>query len=334
MARVLVLGGGYFIGRWIADELIGRGHQVFVLSRGSSQGRHPEGAVHLGADRTDRRQMEEALAGREFDLVVEVSWLGAAATRLAMELLAGRVRGWLFVSSAAVYAPAEILPYRPGSPLLCELYPSPTPATQYGWEKGVAEGAVARAAEKTGFAWAAVRPFYVYGEGNNLDRESYLMDRVLEGGPLLIPGSGEGILHLGHIEDLARLAAGLGELLLSDPSRASGRAINFGGPELVTVEGLYRVIEEVVGAKPGDLERVHFDPREVRDYRRFFPFRYRHFFGSLEELLELGLYPRIGLREGMERTWRWWQVKRRGMRRDFSSEEELVRRLTGRDRSP
>ena len=68
-ARVLLIGGGGFMGPHVARALIARGHDVTVLTRGRRP--RPEGVHGLEADRGDPRSLALALEGRRFDFTVD-----------------------------------------------------------------------------------------------------------------------------------------------------------------------------------------------------------------------------------------------------------------------
>lgn len=89
--RFLVLGGTPFLPKQVAYEALMRGHEVECLARGRS-GPPPEGAQLVALDR-DRPGSINALAGEQFDAVVEVATdaVGYGSVRQYGEVL--RVQG-------------------------------------------------------------------------------------------------------------------------------------------------------------------------------------------------------------------------------------------------
>lgn len=102
--RLLVLGGGGFLGYHAVVEALAAGHQVTVLSR---SGKAPAAGVEvLVGDRTDDLS---ALRGREWDGVFDTytdTRPGAPAVAATARLLSGAVGGYAYVSGMSVYAPS------------------------------------------------------------------------------------------------------------------------------------------------------------------------------------------------------------------------------------
>ena len=99
--KTLILGGTVFLSYAVAQEAVGRGHDVTCLARAESA-TPPPGARLVRANRDDGPSAYGQLAG-DWDEVVEVSW-NPRHVREALEVLAQRASHWTYVSSCSVYA--------------------------------------------------------------------------------------------------------------------------------------------------------------------------------------------------------------------------------------
>src|SRR4051812_27037374 len=98
--RLLVLGGTKFLGRGIVDAALARGHDVTLFNRGVTG---PELYPGVESLRGDRDGDLSALAGREWDAVIDPSGYMPRVVRASAELLRGSVGHYVFVSSISVY---------------------------------------------------------------------------------------------------------------------------------------------------------------------------------------------------------------------------------------
>lgn len=230
-----------------------------------------EGVTVLISDRKDPEALKAAVSGAgKFDIVydnnarkltdVEPLVAGIEAT--------GGCEQFIFMSSAGVYGPTDILPLNeatPGDPnsrhkekLSCENY-----------------------LDSKGFNWTSVRPVYIYGPLNYNPVERFFFDRVARGRPICVPYGGKFITQLGHCEDLANFMVAC----VGNPN-VSKQAYNLSGEEYVTFDGMAKACAEAAGAPAPKI--VHYDPKDVtvpEGYPKAFPFRGMHFFASIDKAL-------------------------------------------------
>jgi nucleoside-diphosphate-sugar epimerase len=243
--RILVMGGTEFIGLHLVRALGRRGHEVTVFNRGRRADRLPDGVAAIAGDRKDHAGLAERLRGRRFDGVFDVTYaptLGEDVSAL-LAALAGQPHV-VFVSTARVYDHALPIPYREDTPR--SLYWG-----DYARHKIAGEDALL-AAGRGGWPVTIVRPTHVYGPLNTRNNETFFMDRIARGRPVLVPGHGGWLRQFGHVEDLAEAMA----TVLGD-ARAYGHAYNVMGEETVTQVGLVELIAEVMD-RPVTLR--HVDP--------------------------------------------------------------------------
>jgi nucleoside-diphosphate-sugar epimerase len=213
---VLLLGGAGLIGTPAARALLRRGHAVAVLSRGSRPA--PEGAAVLRADRADAASLAAALSGSRWDLVVDlVAFRGGDVDRL-LDVPGLAIGRYVPISSGQVY----LVGCDPRPPFREEdaeqpAAPEPAEGTRdhgnwvYGTGKREMEAAVARAVRERGLAATILRLPVVHGAGDTTRRLWAYLERMRDGGPLLLPGGGEQPVRFVWADDVARALVAIAE---------------------------------------------------------------------------------------------------------------------------
>ncbi|MDX3657492.1 NAD-dependent epimerase/dehydratase family protein [Streptomyces sp. ID05-26A] len=196
--KILVLGGTVFLSKAITSEAVRRGHDVVCAARGASGG-VPEGARLIKVDR-DKPGAFDALAGEQFDSVIDVSKYSVNWVRDALEAFGGTTPHWTFVSSISVYADHatgsdELLPPLEDDP--SEEFTS----ERYGSVKVASENAVREVMASREFI---VRAGLITGPDDPSDRFGYWPARMSQGGRVVVPDSPD--LGFQHIDarDLAQ----------------------------------------------------------------------------------------------------------------------------------
>ena len=216
--RLLVLGGTVFLGRHLAALALEQGHEVTLFTRGQTNpGLFPE-AEHV---RGDRDGGLAALAGREWDAVVDPSGYVPRVVRQSAELLRDAVGRYVFVSSVSVYADQSRGPTE-SSPTaeLADPASEDVPA-DYGALKAACERVVD---EVYGTRGAAVRAGLIVGPYDPTERFTYWPRRLAEGGDVLAPGEPDAPVQFVDARDLAAFLLRLATSDLSGPVNATGPA--------------------------------------------------------------------------------------------------------------
>jgi len=207
--RLLVLGGTEFAGRAVVEAALGRGWEVTVLNRG----RHEAlpGVRALRGDRTAPGGLD-ALAGGEWDAVVDTWSAAPRAVHDAARLLGGRVGRYVYVSSCSVYAWAPPAGYDESAAVV-EGAEADADRTDYARDKRGGELAALDAfgAERSVF----VRAGLILGPYENIGRLPWWLNRVARGGPVLAPGPRGLALQYVDVRDLAEWVLGSVERELS-----------------------------------------------------------------------------------------------------------------------
>lgn len=291
MRKILVLGGSVFIGKAIANKFIKNGDEVYVLNRGNHP--CPKGAKQLIADRNNREQFNEAIGEEKFDIVIDGSAYNQEQTEIAIDKLNNdNLKHYIHISTATVYEEGQPQPYKEDE----SKRGTAKSWGSYSTEKFLCEEKLLVAYRDKKLPITLVRPFYVYGPDNNLDRESYIFARLIKGVPIVVPGKGKCKVQFGHIDDLCDAM-----MKMSESDKSIGEAYNVSGNEVVTFEEWIKTCGRVLQITPKmilvDAQEVGHKPRE------WFPFRDIDMYGDVSKInKQLGVSPKYSLYEGLKET--------------------------------
>ena len=253
-----MIGGTRNLGPSMVRALLRQGHEVAVFNRGQTPDDLPPEVERLRGDRADREQLKQALGGREFDLVIDTTLYNSAEAEAIVELFAGRIRRYLFLSTGQVY----LVRLGVARPFKEEDYTGPVMNEPekanisdhanwvYGFEKRAAEDVFARAWEQQKFPFTSLRLPIVNSERDHYDRLYGYFLRVQDGGPILVP-DGDG-LPLRHVygEDVTQAV-----LRLAAAELGKGRAYNVGQDETHSLEAFLELLAEAM-RRPLRIARV------------------------------------------------------------------------------
>lgn len=202
---ILLVGGSGFLGGHAARGLLARGHRVHVLSRGT---RAPvPGASALRADRRDAAAMAGALRGLRFDLTVDFGRFDAPDLGWLSQLPVETLGRFVMISSGQVYLVGEgATPPHAEADDRHPLMPEPAAnSPDHGqWRYGAGKRRAEQALRTVpGLDIVALRLPTVQGEGDASLRLWAYLERMLDGGPLLLPEGGRRPVRFFYAGDLA-----------------------------------------------------------------------------------------------------------------------------------
>jgi nucleoside-diphosphate-sugar epimerase len=248
--EILLIGGTGNISAACASALHESGHQVSVLSRGhrnvSAQYRK------VLADRRNVASMQTALKSLSPDVVINFLGYELSDVQLDYELLNGRIRQYIFISSATVYSkPPPKLPITEDTPL-------GNPYWDYAQKKTECENWLrARLLEKQ-FPVTIVRPSHTYSEWwvpNPLSSSSYTYAARLESGrPVFVPDDGENPWTLTTSSDFAAGLAGL-----TGMEQAVGETFHITSDEVLTWNQIVAEIASALGVVSPEIIKAPTD---------------------------------------------------------------------------
>lgn len=224
--RILVIGGTLFVGRWLVESALGRGHEVTIFHRGRTlPGLFPR-AEEIHGDRvTDLAKLD----GRMWDAVVDTCGFRSDVVRASVERLRDRVGHYTFISSLS--ALADPIPDHADETAPLAVLPTGVEDEDdietYGARKALCEGT---AEEAMPGRVLNLRPGLIVGPYDYVDRFAYWLRRVAKGGDVLCPGRPERLVELIDVRDLMDWNLDLLERGVTGVFNATGpdRPLSFG----------------------------------------------------------------------------------------------------------
>lgn len=312
--RVLVAGGGGFIGGHLVARLVDLGCELVRavdIKPVDDWYQEHAGAENLSADLSKLDDAGSAVEGVDtvFQLAADMGGMGfienhraecmlsvLTNTHLLQAAVAGAVGRFFYSSSACVYAAS-----RQDDPAVVALreddaYPA-EPEDGYGWEKLFSERMCRHFMEDFGLQTRVARYHNVYGPngtwvGGREKAPAAICRKVAEAkiagrSEIEVWGDGEQTRSFMYIDDCVD-----GTLLLTESDVA--QPLNVGSSELVSINGLVDLVCQIADVK---LERVHdlSAPQGVRGRNS----------DNVKIRSELGWEPSTSLVKGLTRTYEW-----------------------------
>ena len=240
MTRALVLGGAGFIGVAACKELMRRGIETIAAGRKD----RPYGTFtsYVVCDRSDEDQLARTLRQVEPDVLLDL----ACYQPHEVDAVARHFKGarYVFVSTG-VYPNLNGKPAREED--FVPLEGEPPGDLDYLDGKRWCETALARS---TDFPWTVIRPPAVFGPADHTLRIAAYMQRIEDGGPLLVPEeSYERQAGLSWVKDIG-YACALASDLRKDLLRKAYNAAFEGVSLRDLIEGIARAMGKPVRLHP------------------------------------------------------------------------------------
>ena len=184
--KILILGGGVFLGAAVLRSALDRGHDLTVFNRSRACSDWPPGVEAIVGDRSADVGL---LEGQSFDAVVDTCGYTPADVKKSTRALRD-CKTYCFVSSISAYKSFTHAPVRETDPLadFAKVAPDDRDLAHYGAQKAACEAEIRDVFGERGLI---VRPGLIVGPGDRSGRFSHWPWRALEGGEMLVPDLGD-----------------------------------------------------------------------------------------------------------------------------------------------
>lgn len=264
MSKILVTGGAGFMGSWLVDELLKRGHEVTSIDdlSGGFMRNVSKGCRFAKMDLRDAEKVDRIVNGQ--DVICHLAAYAAEGqsvfspreindinitpmNNLLVSAVNHGVKKFVFTSSMAVYG-NQAAPFNEGM--------VPLPEDPYGVGKLYCERMLQIFSGIYGFSHVIIRPHNVYGPRQNISDPyrnvlGIWINSIMNGKPPYIYGDGEQTRAFSYIEDITPPLANAVEW-----SKADGHIINLGGHEPITINNACKTLLGIMGSgsKPVHME--------------------------------------------------------------------------------
>jgi len=311
--RVVVTGAAGFMGSHLCERLLTDGHHVVGIDSFSDYYPRPRKEKNLEVavehpnfvfEELDlvHAYLRKVLRGAEvvFHLAgqpgVRPSWGdhfdhyvqdNIVATQRLLEAVRGvEIKRLVFASSSSVYGEAEMFPTKETA--------LPRPVSPYGMTKLAAEHLTFVYLRNFGVPVTSLRYFTVYGPRQQPDMAFIrFMEALVDGREIEIYGDGE------QTRDFTYVSDAIEGTVKAASADVVGQIVNLGGGSRVSLNRVLATLEEISG---------------IQAHRQFLPATPgdpKHTGASINVARErLGWEPRVSLRDGLTRQWRWFQDSR------------------------
>jgi 2'-hydroxyisoflavone reductase len=252
--KLLILGGTVFLGRHLVEAALARAHEITIFNRGLN---NPDLFPEVERLRGDRDGDLRALEGRRWDAVIDTCGYLPRHVRASAQLLAGAVDHYTFTSTIGVYADFGAVGIDETAPVatVADENLEELTAESYGPLKALCEKTVE---EFMPGRTLVIRAGLLVGPYDPLDRFTYWVRRVAQGGEVLAPGRPERQVQIIDARDLS-------EWIVRMVEAGQTGMYNASGPDHLLTMG--RLLDESIAVSGSDARTVWVDDKFLVDHK-------------------------------------------------------------------
>lgn len=240
--KILVIGGTGNISRWFVPLLIGAGHEVTLYNRGISEGKFEGDIKQIIGDRTDHTTFENQMRNAPmYDCVIDMVGFEPEDASSCIRAFSGRTAQFIFCSTVDVFhkQPLAYPVNEQGEIKASASFP-------YAAKKVEMEKIFRSAHERKQLPVTIIRPAATYSEGRSplvtpFGGQTYHLDRITKGKPIILHGDGSAIWVATHSVDVAKCFSNA-----AGNVNTIGKAYNVTGDELMTWRSMHQMVAKVL----------------------------------------------------------------------------------------
>jgi len=301
--NILIIGGSYFAGRSLVELLMNeKKGNIHTFNRGNIP-LNIKGVTEFHGDRTSPDSIRLNLPPTDWDAVIDFCGYSAEDIESAIQGIPGKIRHYIFISTASVYDHSAMLPLDETARILSKPQPEPRNHVEYVLGKIRAEESLRTPHREKAIPWTILRPSILYGRFNYAPRETYFFDLMEKEAPIIIPEQNLALFNFVFVEDLSAIIA-----LCINNQKGYNQVFNTVSPEFVSYQKFVEILEIISGKTIKTIEK---SVRTIIEEKIPLPFTMDHhevYSGDkLQKALGFKFTPLI---QGMKKTYEFYQFLR------------------------
>ena len=252
--KVLFIGGTGNISSSVSALAVRKGIDLYHVNRGNRP--TIEGVKNIIADINNIDQIQKALAGHTWDVVVNWVAFSPEDIQRDIQLFEGKTAQYIYISSASVYQKPAV------NYIITESTPLKNPYWEYSRNKIACEDLLMKVYRERDFPMTIVRPSHTYSTVIPITlggwNEYTTVDRIKKGLPIVVQGDGTSLWTETHADDFAKGFVGL----LAN-QHAIGEAFHITSDEVLSWNQIYQSLAHAVGC---EAKIVHISSEAICSY--------------------------------------------------------------------
>lgn len=301
--KILIVGGTGNISTPITKELQKNGeYNITLFNYDAKKPEWLDDRIQvISGERSELLTYEEALfAGGNYDCIIDMICFEPEDAEKDIRLFAGRTKQFIFCSTVDVFSKTpSYYPVTEESPL------GALPSFPYAYKKMKCEELLWEAHRQQKFQLTILRPSATYNESwspgvHSFGGQSYHLDRIKRGKPIIMHGDGTAIWLESYCSDTASAFTGA-----VGNSTAYGQSYNVTADEWMTHNQMWRTIAKVMNAPEPDFVYIpthilaKLAPEEAEWCRE--NFMHNNIFDNSKAKRDLGFRYSVRYEEGVRR---------------------------------